>query len=104
MDDPLSAVDAKVSKIIFHDCIRKYLKDKIVVLVTHQLQFCRFSENLIVIDQGNFNFGNFKEIYEKDTKIQETVNAYKEESIYNFFFKKNLFLRSFNNKNKKKKR
>ena len=34
-DDPLSAVDPQVAHNIFHDCIEGFLKDKLVVLVTH---------------------------------------------------------------------
>lgn len=39
LDDPLSAVDPQVAHNIFYECIEGYLKDKLVVLVTHQLQF-----------------------------------------------------------------
>ncbi|KAL5474409.1 hypothetical protein EMCRGX_G026352 [Ephydatia muelleri] len=39
LDDPLSAVDAVVAKHIFERCICGLLKDRLVVLVTHQLQF-----------------------------------------------------------------
>lgn len=38
LDDPLSAVDARVGRHIFEECIRKALRGKTVVLVTHQLQ------------------------------------------------------------------
>ncbi|EPQ16475.1 Multidrug resistance-associated protein 9 [Myotis brandtii] len=38
LDDPLSAVDARVGKHVFEECIRKALRGKTVVLVTHQLQ------------------------------------------------------------------
>jgi ABC-type multidrug transport system fused ATPase/permease subunit len=37
LDDPLSAVDPEVSNAIFDECISKTLKDKLVILVTHQL-------------------------------------------------------------------
>ena len=37
LDDPLSAVDPEVANAIFHDCICGTLKDKCVILVTHQL-------------------------------------------------------------------
>ena len=37
LDDPLSAVDPEVANKIFTECIQEALKDKLVVLVTHQL-------------------------------------------------------------------
>ncbi|XP_070469716.1 ATP-binding cassette sub-family C member 12 isoform X8 [Equus przewalskii] len=38
LDDPLSAVDAHVGKHVFEECIKKTLRGKTIVLVTHQLQ------------------------------------------------------------------
>jgi ABC-type multidrug transport system fused ATPase/permease subunit len=37
LDDPLSAVDPQVANDIFEQCIRRYLKNKLVILVTHQI-------------------------------------------------------------------
>ena len=39
LDDPLSAVDPEVANAIFTQCITGILSNKLVVLVTHQLQF-----------------------------------------------------------------
>lgn len=38
LDDPLSALDAHVANHIFHNAIRKQLRHKTVIFVTHQLQ------------------------------------------------------------------
>ena len=39
LDDPLSAVDAKVAKLLFEKVIMGMLKDYSVILVTHQIHF-----------------------------------------------------------------
>ncbi|OTF74727.1 ABC transporter-like protein [Euroglyphus maynei] len=52
LDDPLSAVDTAVAKHIFEKCIKKYLKDKVVLLVTHQLQFIKQADQIIVLKNG----------------------------------------------------
>ena len=53
MDDPLSAVDAHVGKHLFQHCIQGFLKDKSVILVTHQLQYLQDADEIIVLKQGN---------------------------------------------------
>ena len=48
----ISAVDAAVSKHIFEKCIRGYLKNKTVILVTHQLQFIKQAAKILVLKNG----------------------------------------------------
>jgi ABC-type multidrug transport system fused ATPase/permease subunit len=49
LDDPLAAVDSKVARIMFDNAIRgELMKDKIVVLVTHHLNFAREGERTLV--------------------------------------------------------
>ena len=38
LDDPLSAVDGKVGKHIFNECIRGHLSGRTVLLVSHGVQ------------------------------------------------------------------
>jgi len=52
LDDPLSAVDAKVAKSIYNDAISTLLKDKTVILATHQVHFVKNLENILVMDSG----------------------------------------------------
>ncbi|KAK4879109.1 hypothetical protein RN001_007255 [Aquatica leii] len=52
LDDPLSAVDTHVGKQIFEDCIRTFLKNKTVILVTHQLQYLKYVDHIIVLEEG----------------------------------------------------
>ncbi len=47
-----SAVDAAVSKHIFEKCIRGYLKEKVVMLVTHQLQYIKTAHQILVLKEG----------------------------------------------------
>lgn len=52
LDDVLSAVDARVSKHLFHACIRELLlkEKKAVVLVTHQIQYLPFATRVCLLD------------------------------------------------------
>lgn len=52
LDDPLSAVDAHVGKHMFEECIVKYLRGKTRILATHQLQFLRNVDRIIVLKDG----------------------------------------------------
>ena len=52
LDDPLSAVDAHVAKHLFAKAIRSFLRDRCVVLVTHQLQVVTEGERLVLMRSG----------------------------------------------------
>lgn len=63
LDDPLSAVDSHVGKNIFKECILKLLKNKTVLLVTHQIQHLNKLENILVIANGHIKAqGSYKEL------------------------------------------
>ncbi|XP_003699343.2 putative multidrug resistance-associated protein lethal(2)03659 isoform X2 [Megachile rotundata] len=52
LDDPLSAVDAHVGKHMFEECVEKYLRGKTRIIVTHQLQYLRNVDRIIVLKDG----------------------------------------------------
>lgn len=52
LDDPLSAVDAHVSKHLFEECVQLYLANKTRVLATHQLQYIKGVDAIILLEQG----------------------------------------------------
>uniref|UniRef100_A0A672S3R3 Cystic fibrosis transmembrane conductance regulator n=1 Tax=Sinocyclocheilus grahami TaxID=75366 RepID=A0A672S3R3_SINGR len=53
LDDPLSAVDAEVGKHLFEQCICGILKDKPRILVTHQLQYLKAANQILVLKEGH---------------------------------------------------
>ncbi|XP_067942774.1 ATP-binding cassette sub-family C member 10-like [Watersipora subatra] len=52
LDDPLAAVDAKVSRHIFDKCIMGYLRGKARILCTHHLSYLWDADRVIVMDEG----------------------------------------------------
>ncbi|KAK9764427.1 hypothetical protein K7432_008067 [Basidiobolus ranarum] len=52
LDDPLSAVDPHVGYKMFNECIRTFLGDKTVILATHQLQFVKDCDSVIILEAG----------------------------------------------------
>lgn len=63
LDDPLSAVDSKVAKLLFNKAIKGLLQDKTVLLATHQVQFARETDRIIVLDDGKvIADGKFSEL------------------------------------------
>uniref|UniRef100_A0A8C0AJR6 ATP-binding cassette, sub-family C (CFTR/MRP), member 4 n=1 Tax=Bos mutus grunniens TaxID=30521 RepID=A0A8C0AJR6_BOSMU len=52
LDDPLSAVDVEVSRHLFEQCICQALKDKVTILVTHQLQYLKAASKILQLENG----------------------------------------------------
>lgn len=63
LDDPLSAVDAKVGKHLYEQCIKEFLKDKICILSTHQLQYLTNADKIIILKEGKIEIeGNYEDL------------------------------------------
>ena len=52
LDDPLSAVDAEVGRLLMDQCITGLLAGKTIVLVTHQLQYLPQSSAVMILAGG----------------------------------------------------
>ncbi|XP_037708508.1 probable multidrug resistance-associated protein lethal(2)03659 [Drosophila subpulchrella] len=63
LDDPLSAVDTKVARHLFEHCMRGYLRDRIVILATHQLQFLQQADQIVIMNKGQVSaVGTYEEL------------------------------------------
>nr|UEO57357.1 ABCC3 [Conogethes punctiferalis] len=63
LDDPLSAVDASVGRLLFEGCINGYLRGRTRVLVTHQIHFLKAADYIFVLNEGRIeNMGTFDEL------------------------------------------
>ncbi|KAL1513745.1 hypothetical protein ABEB36_003115 [Hypothenemus hampei] len=74
LDDPLSAVDAHVAKHLFEGCVQRYLKGKTRVLVTHQVQFLKGADLIIVMNNGKIEkMGTFNELQEELSALSKEI-------------------------------
>ncbi|KAG7390174.1 ATP-binding cassette sub- C member 8 [Phytophthora pseudosyringae] len=79
LDDILSAVDSHVGADIFNECIKKTLKDKLVVLVTHSLSFVNQCDQIAVIADGRIaEHGSYKKLMAKKNLLAQMVSNYAE--------------------------
>uniref|UniRef100_A0A8C1NRQ2 ATP-binding cassette, sub-family C (CFTR/MRP), member 12 n=1 Tax=Cyprinus carpio TaxID=7962 RepID=A0A8C1NRQ2_CYPCA len=77
LDDPLSAVDAHVGKHIFEECIKKELKGKSVILVTHQLQYLEFCDQVLLLDNGEIKeAGTHSELMKSKARYAHLINNF----------------------------
>ena len=78
LDDPLSALDAHVAKDVFKRCIRGVLRDKAVLLVTHQLQFTEFADNILVMKDGRIvESGKYADLMKTGPTFQAMMKSYR---------------------------
>ncbi|KAJ3268641.1 Multidrug resistance-associated protein 4 [Terramyces sp. JEL0728] len=77
LDDPISALDAQVGRKVFNDALKGYMKDKTVILVTHQLHFLPEVDHIIVLDNGKIGEqGAFKELMSKGGSLAAMMKNY----------------------------
>jgi ABC-type multidrug transport system fused ATPase/permease subunit len=77
LDDQLSALDQRVGRNIFTNCIKgPLLKDKIVVFVTHGLQYLPDCDSVLVLNQGKqVDWGTYDELMTRCTLLKDMVGS-----------------------------
>lgn len=77
LDDIFSAVDAQTGSEIFKECVRGALKDKTVVLVTHQVDFLHNADLLLVMRDGQIvQSGKYDELLKSGMDFGDLVAAH----------------------------
>ncbi|KAK2586704.1 hypothetical protein KPH14_011742 [Odynerus spinipes] len=75
LDDPLSAVDAHVGTYIFKNLILDALREKTVILVTHQTQFLECCDQIYLLQNGTIaEHGTHMELMQLDKEYAAIVN------------------------------
>jgi ABC-type multidrug transport system ATPase subunit len=70
LDDPLSALDQQVARRVFDECVKGYLSDRAVVIVTHQLQYLPFCDYVAILNDGGIKeLGTFDELLKQPGRI-----------------------------------
>ncbi|CAI9259815.1 unnamed protein product [Lactuca saligna] len=78
LDDPFSAVDAHTAATLFNDCVMTALREKTVILVTHQVEFLSEVDNILVMEDGEITqSGLYNELIKAGTAFEQLVNAHK---------------------------
>ncbi|XP_042475794.1 ABC transporter C family member 3-like isoform X2 [Macadamia integrifolia] len=78
LDDPFSAVDAHTGTHVFKECLLRILGSKTIVYVTHQVEFLRYADLILVMRDGRITqAGKYEEILSSGTDFMELVGAHK---------------------------
>ncbi|PWA56771.1 multidrug resistance-associated protein 4 [Artemisia annua] len=77
LDDVFSAVDAHTGSEIFKECVRGVLKDKTILLVTHQVDFLHNVDLILVMRDGMIvQSGKYDELLESGLDFKDLVSAH----------------------------
>uniref|UniRef100_A0A5B7BJZ7 ABC-type xenobiotic transporter n=1 Tax=Davidia involucrata TaxID=16924 RepID=A0A5B7BJZ7_DAVIN len=77
LDDIFSAVDAHTGSEIFKECTRGALKDKTILLVTHQVDFLHNVDHILVMRDGMIvQSGKYNDLLESGMDFKALVTAH----------------------------
>ncbi|KAG0588980.1 hypothetical protein KC19_2G282400 [Ceratodon purpureus] len=79
LDDPFSALDAHTAAILFKDCVMGALKEKTVILVTHQVEFLHAVDLILVMEGGEIaQSGKYYALLEEGRGFKQLINAHED--------------------------
>ncbi|PNX94653.1 ABC transporter C family member 10-like protein [Trifolium pratense] len=79
IDDPFSSVDAHTAKKLFNEYIMEGLKEKTVILVTHQVEFLPAFDSILLMSNGEIlQVGPYHQLLTSSQEFNDLVNAHKE--------------------------
>ncbi|KAK7294321.1 hypothetical protein RJT34_17210 [Clitoria ternatea] len=82
LDDPFSAVDAHTAAILFNDCVELALRDKTVILVTHQVEFLSKVDKILVMEGGKVTqSGSYENLLTAGTAFEQLLTQEEEKEI-----------------------
>ena len=80
LDDPLSAVDPDVAGKLYKRWIEGALKEKWVVLVTHQIQHLTQVPKIVLLEEGKIKMeGSYSELKEHGMDFEEILKGYEKD-------------------------
>ncbi|XP_018569050.1 probable multidrug resistance-associated protein lethal(2)03659 [Anoplophora glabripennis] len=56
VDDSLTALDPQVQDFIFQECIKRFLKGKLCILVTHNAKHINSADRVVILENGTIKF------------------------------------------------
>ncbi|KAK3873866.1 hypothetical protein Pcinc_021157 [Petrolisthes cinctipes] len=81
LDDPLSALDTKVARHIFTNCIKGLLAQKTIILVTHTVHLLKQCDEIIVMESGRITeTGTHRELMTRKGEYYSIVNRDEEDT------------------------
>jgi ATP-binding cassette, subfamily C (CFTR/MRP), member 1 len=81
LDDPLAALDPRIGRTVFQECILGTLYGKTRVLVTQALQFLPQVDHIIVVDDGTIvEQGSYAQLYRANGQLRKMIDGMKKRS------------------------
>ena len=77
LDDPISALDANVKKMIFKNLLLTHLKNKTRILVTHAVDFLQLVDRILVIKDGHITLDGKYEDLKHEEYMQQLIRIHK---------------------------